>query len=119
MLCSKDCKNAAFYEAISYRIKSKTSLCVPCHEKILLVAFCFVGNIFTRRDDKNCLFGHDLHSMTSSKNSDYESCKLWCADNTTCGAFTGKDDKCFFKGFGCKDAAYPDSLTYIYLKQMA
>ena len=65
------------------------------------------------------MFGSDLHTVTSSRDLDYEDCKQWCADNNECRGFAGTGDNCYFKGLACKDDAYPKPATQIFFKKMA
>ena len=54
-----------------------------------------------RRQDKDCLYGSDIHSLRQNENQ--ENCREWCSGNCNCGGFTVYHNICFFKNKNCKD----------------
>ena len=69
---------------------------------MLIVIFYSVGFKFNRHENKDCLFGRNIHFMHSNQHTNYEDCSKWCSDNSECGGFTVYSKICYFKTADCK-----------------
>ena len=82
-------------------------------------SFYLVEFRYVRYENRDCLFGKNLLSVVSSRDSDYENCKQWCVYNTTCGGFAGTRDGRYFKRLACKDDVFTQANVHLYLKEIA
>ena len=76
---------------------------------------------FIRYPKADCLYGNDLKSMPSDKDSDHQPCKEWCASRDDCYAFivSAGLETCYFKASGCKSFAFVQPGGTLYLKRLS
>ena len=72
---------------------------------------------YIKHQDKDCLWGNNIHKMSLSSALDFENCKNWCNNNANCGGFTVYRYTAYFKNQSCKTSMFSSEGIIIFVKQ--
>ena len=91
-------------------------------EKIIQTIKTYLGVMFYDLEfkyityqDRDCLWGSDIHHMTSNNN--LEDCNMWCVNNIYCGGFIAIGNRCHFKNKSCKNNLFESGYTTAFIPE--
>ena len=70
---------------------------------------------YITHQDRDCLWGNNIRSMTSNNN--FDDCNKWCANNIYCGGYINSGNRCHFKDKSCKSNLFHSNHKTAYIPQ--